>query len=123
MLIAVTSQNRLTVTSHAGMCRRFLVYVAEDGQVESRDLVEIEKEETFRSSRDAALTHLGQLDVFITGGMGEGLVRRLAASGIRGLVTSEEDPDEAVAAFLEGSLETLPAHDHSHGHDHGGHHH
>lgn len=119
MRIAVTSQNRVTVTSHAGMCRRFWIYDVADGVVRSRELVEIPKEDVFRSHTDATLGHLGPLDVFLTGGMGHGLVRRLAAAGIRGIVTGEQDPDRAVASFLGGTLEELEPHDHGHGHHHG----
>ena len=63
------------------------------------------------------------VQVLITGGMGEGLTRRLAGMGIEGLVTPETDPDLAVAAWLAGTLplgrpEAHGGHDHSHGHDH-----
>jgi predicted Fe-Mo cluster-binding NifX family protein len=36
--IGITSQNRRTVTGHAGRCRRFWVYDVKDGQVLERRL-------------------------------------------------------------------------------------
>jgi hypothetical protein len=36
--------------------------------------------------------------------MGQGLVARLERMGIEGLITSEPDPDRAVALYLAGSL-------------------
>jgi predicted Fe-Mo cluster-binding NifX family protein len=62
------------------------------------------------------------VDVLIAGGMGRGLADRLERRGIRALVTSETDPDRAVAAYIAGHLETLAAQcreGHGHYHDHG----
>jgi hypothetical protein len=36
--------------------------------------------------------------------MGQGLIMRLARMGIEGLVTTESDPDCAVALYLAGNL-------------------
>ena len=47
---------------------------------------------------------------------------RLKNQGVLPIVTAEENPDEAVRAFLEGTLTALPAvpnnHCHEHDHDH-----
>ncbi len=102
--IAVASQNRRNVTGHAGKCRRFWVYDIESGAVKGRQLLELPREQSFHEHTGAEPHPLQGVQVLITGGMGEGLARRLAGMGIEGLVTSETDPDHAVAAYLAGTL-------------------
>ena len=123
MKIAVASQNRKSVTGHAGKCRKFWIYAIKSGTVEDRQLLELPREQSFHEHRGPAPHPLAGVQVLITGGMGEGLTRRLAGMGIEGLVTPETDPDLAVAAWLAGTLplgrpEAHGGHDHSHGHDH-----
>jgi len=119
MKIAVTSQNRKTITGHAGKCRKFWVYEIEDSEVKGKSLLELPIEQSFHESHGQPHP-LDTMHALITGGMGQGLVRRLSAKGIEGLVTSETDPDQAVAAYLGGRLETRPSEEH---HDHADHHH
>lgn len=121
--IAVTSQNRKTITGHAGKCRKFWLYEVEQGQVKDKTLLELPKEESFHESHGRPHP-LDDTDVLICGGMGLGLVNRLKAKGTEGLITTETDPDRAVAAYLAG---TLPlgepeSHGHDHDHDHDHHH-
>lgn len=74
----------------------------------------------------ASLT-LDAVNVLICGGMGSGLAQRLKARGIQGLVTTESDPDGAVAAYLAGRLPLGELEIHEEGHEHRerhhGHHH
>jgi predicted Fe-Mo cluster-binding NifX family protein len=121
--IAVASQNRKSVTGHAGTCRKFWVYAVEAKAVKDKTLLELPREQSFHDYRGAEPHPLQGVQVLITGGMGEGLARRLAGMGIEGLVTPETDPDLAVAAWLAGTLplgqpEAHGEHNHSHGHDH-----
>ena len=123
MKIAVASQNRKSVTGHAGKCRKFWIYAIESGAVKDKTLLELPREQSFHDYRGAEPHPLQGVQTLITGGMGEGLARRLAGMGIEGLVTPETDPDLAVAAFLAGTLplgqpEAQGEHDHPHGHDH-----
>ncbi|MDD2662940.1 MAG: NifB/NifX family molybdenum-iron cluster-binding protein [Dechloromonas sp.] len=120
MQIAVTSQNRRTITEHAGKCRKFWIYDIESGAVAGRRLVELDLEQSFHASHHAFPAPLAGIGVLITGSMGAGLHQRLRSQGILPLITTEEDPDRAVAAFLENRLETLPMHHdhHCHSHDH-----
>ncbi len=123
MKIAVTSQDRKTVTAHAGMCRRFWIYAVDDGQqTGAKTLLELSKEQSLHESHGTGPHPLDAVDVLIAGGMGSGLADRLARQGIRALVTAETNPDSAVAAFVAGRLETLAAQcreGHGHHHDHG----
>ena len=105
--IAVTSQNRKTVTEHAGKCRKFWIYDVRQGQVTGRTLLELPIEQSFHESPAGQAHPLDAVDVLITAGIGSGLQQRLQQSGIQSVVTSEEDPDQAVAVFLAGELERL----------------
>ena len=124
MKIAVTSQNRKTVTGHAGKCRKFWIFDVEGRVVMGKQLLELSLEQSFHESPHDQPHPLDGVNVLISGGMGFGLQNRLKQKGIVALATSETDPDQAVALWLEGTLPeaTEDAHDHDH-HDHGHHHH
>jgi predicted Fe-Mo cluster-binding NifX family protein len=113
--IAVTSQNRRTITEHAGRCRIFWLYQAEQGKVTGKALLRLPREQCFHDSSPHEPHPLDEVQVLIAGGMGHGLLRRLAMKGITGLVTTETDPDKAVAAYLAGSLESGSPCLHAHG--------
>jgi predicted Fe-Mo cluster-binding NifX family protein len=109
MKIAITSQNRRTITDHAGVCRRFWVFRTDGGSVIHKHLVELPKEESFRHAAADEPHPLDGVQALITGGTGPGLVRRLAERGIRCIVTDEMDPRTAVTAYLAGTLVEKPA--------------
>ncbi len=128
MKIAVTSQNRKTITSHAGKCRKFWVYEIKDHSVRDKHLLELPLSQSFHECDHDAPHPLDGVRLLISGGLGLGLQRRLQRKGIVALATAETDPDKAVAAWIAGSLIELPpdAHDgheygqgHGHGHGHG----
>ena len=104
MKIAVTSQNRKTITGHAGSCRKFLVFTVEDNKITNKELHELPKEQAFRASPSHMPHPLDNIDVFMTSGMGQGLIMRLANKGIQCVITREEDPDKAVTLYLCGSI-------------------
>lgn len=118
MKIAVTSQNRKTVTGHAGKCRKFWIYEVEGSAVTSKNLLELPIEQSFHESSHAATHPLDDVNVLIAGGMGQGLQFRLKQKGIQALSTAETDPDRAVDAWLAGTLEEVPAELHNHAHNH-----
>ncbi|RTE65662.1 nitrogen fixation protein [Amphritea opalescens] len=101
MKIAITSQNRKTVTPHAGVCRNFWVFTINDQQITDKTLLELTKEQSFHNSEPLAAHPLDGIDVLLTGGMGAGLPKRLARQGIEALVTPESDPTEAVSCYLD----------------------
>jgi predicted Fe-Mo cluster-binding NifX family protein len=119
MKIAVTSQNRKTVTGHAGKCRKFWVYEIEGSEIHGRDLLELPIEQSFHESAHDAPHPLDGVNVLIAGGMGFGLQQRLKQKGILAVATSETDPDRAVAAWLDGTLPEAAPEAHEHGHEHG----
>ena len=119
MKIAVASQNRNSITDHAGHCRKFWIYQVEQGLISQKKLLELAKEQSFHESSPHDSHPLDDVQVLLAGNMGLGLTRRLNAKGINAIITPETDPDRAVAAFLDGSLEISDpkAHDHDgHGH-------
>jgi len=105
MKIAVTSQNRKTITEHAGRCRKFWIFTVDNNEIVDKSLLELPKEQSFRESPPHGSHPLDDIDVLITGGMGQGLVTRLAGKGIKGLVTKESDPEKVVLHYLTGSFE------------------
>jgi len=117
MKIAVTSQNRKSITEHAGRCRKFWVFVVENNKIVDRALLELPKEQAFHESSPHESHPLDDIDVLIAGGLGQGLVMRLARKGITGLVTKESDPEKAVLLYLNGSLESEQPNQHHHGHN------
>ena len=102
--IAVCSQNRKTVTGHAGKCRKFWVYRIQDGQVAGKTLLELPIEQSLHESPADQPHPLDGVHALIAGSMGDGMKQRLIRNGIRGLVTDMQDPDEVVAVFLERAL-------------------
>jgi predicted Fe-Mo cluster-binding NifX family protein len=119
MKIAVASQNRRTITGHAGKCRKFWIYHLEPGVIPHKELLELPREQSFHDSSPHDAHPLDDIQVLIAGGMGSGLQQRLAAKGIQSLITPETDPDKAVTDFLEGTLVREAPHPHF---QHGGHH-
>ncbi|MFN4326796.1 MAG: NifB/NifX family molybdenum-iron cluster-binding protein [Azonexus sp.] len=120
MHIAVTSQNRHSITGHAGKCRKFWVYDIEQGRVMGKQLLELPLKATLHTQHDALPEALAGINVLISGGMGAGLYQRLMQQGILPVITVEEDPDQAITAFLANALERFPPHSHHpcqhHGH-------
>jgi len=117
MLIAVASQNFRTITGHAGMTRRFMVFDAEPGgpphEVERLDLP---KEQSIHEFRGDGAHPLDAVGVVIAGSAGAGFVSRMASRGIKAVVTSETDPMTAVVQYLAGTL-AAPARDDHDGHE------
>lgn len=126
--IAITSQNRRTITEHAGKCRKFWIYDIEEDQVVGKTLLELPIEQSFHESSPHDPHPLDAVQVLITGGMGPGLRHRLTVKGINALITPETDPDRAVATYLQGTLEVgagscdHETHQHQHQHQHHQHH-
>jgi predicted Fe-Mo cluster-binding NifX family protein len=113
MKIAIASQNRRTITEHAGRCRKFWIYAVEDNQITRKTLLELPKEQSFHDSSPHDPHPLDDAQVLIAGGMGHGLFRRLERKGITGIVTLETDPEKAVIVYLAGTLAVGSPHAHT----------
>jgi predicted Fe-Mo cluster-binding NifX family protein len=118
MLIAIASQNFRTITGHAGMTRRFMVFNAEPGQPPQEvDRLDLPKEQAIHEFQGDAHP-LDAVQVVIAGSAGAGFVNRMAARGIKAIATAETDPVTAVVDYLAGTL-AAPAPD-DHGAEGGG---
>lgn len=120
MKIAVGSQNRKSVTEHAGRTRRFTVWETTPG-TEPRHVkwIALPKELAFHEFHGSGPHPIDEVDVLIVGGAGPGFVRRLADRGVTVVQTSETDPEKAVRDYLAGTLAPAAEHGHGHGHGHG----
>ncbi len=120
-LVALTTQNRKTITGHAGMCRNFMVFKLDGPEVTLQRMVELEREQTFHELTDDMSHPLDGIDLLISGGMGAGLQQKLARRGIESLITSETDPLRALTLLAQGALPVLSpaAHAHHHNDEHG----
>lgn len=119
MKIAVTSQNKREITEHAGRCRKFWIYEVNEGKIDKKSLLELPKEQAFHNSSPNEPHPLDDVQVFLTGSMGRGLIQRLEAKSIEPIITKEKEPERAVAAYLDGTLEQVPYEHHHHvGHEH-----
>jgi predicted Fe-Mo cluster-binding NifX family protein len=112
MKIAVTSQNKREVTEHAGRCRNFFIYEIVDGSISQKTLLELSKEQSFHESHGDQAHPLDDIQLFIAGSMGMGLINRLKAKGIECVITQEKEPDKVVAAYLDGSIDKLSSPQH-----------
>ena len=99
----MTSQNRKTVTEHAGKCRKFWIYETRAGRVTGKTLLELPIEQSLHETPAGAPHPLDGVDVLITAGIGDGLRQRLVSRGIDTRVTSEQNPDAAVEALIAAS--------------------
>ena len=98
--IAVTSQNRKTVTEHAGKCRKFWIYETQGGRVLGKTLLELPLEQSLHSSASDETHALDEVDVLVTASIGGGLKQRLNDKGIETIVTDRTDPDAVVEALI-----------------------
>ena len=122
MTIAVAYENEM-IYQHFGHTAQFKVYQVEDGKVVSSLVVD-----TNGSGHGALAGFLfnNGIDVLICGGIGAGAQMALAQAGIRLYGGVSGDADEAVEAFLSGTLDYNPNvmcshHGHGEGHICGSH--
>ncbi|NFV78757.1 NifB/NifX family molybdenum-iron cluster-binding protein [Magnetospirillum aberrantis] len=113
MRIAVASQNLLTVTGHAGKTRSFIVYEAQSGQIpEQIGRLQLPAEQTIHNWSADAPHPLDSMDAIIVGSAGANFVAAMTRRGVETVITDATDPAAAVVAFMAGTLDRLPPHDH-----------
>lgn len=101
--VAICSQNRKTITEHAGKCRKFWIYDIRQGEVIGKTLLELPIEQALHSASADEPHPLDDVHALIAASMGSGLQQRLRQRGIYGIVTEESDPDQAIATLLESA--------------------
>jgi predicted Fe-Mo cluster-binding NifX family protein len=101
---AVTSQDFLTITGHAGKTTRFLIFEAELGHepVETGrlDLADDQTIHSFTGGKHP----LDEVKVLIAGSAGQCFVDRMQARGVITVTAPGIEPRAAVAAYLAGLL-------------------
>lgn len=120
--IGVTSQNFRTITGHAGMTRRFLVYGCNgDGEWVEVERLDLPKEMSMHEFRGDEHP-VDKLDILITANCGAGFINRLRNRGVEVVATSETSPLTAIKALIAGEpLPPAEPHEHDDDHHHHGH--
>jgi predicted Fe-Mo cluster-binding NifX family protein len=109
MKIGVTSQNFRTITAHAGMARRFMIFEAAGGQPVEIARLDLPAEMSLHAHPIGAAHPIDQIDILITASAGEGFIHKAAERGVKVILTSETDPLAAVSAVLSGAPLPAPA--------------
>ena len=115
MKIAVTYESGL-IFQHFGHTAAFKIYEVENGDIKSSDVVD-----TNGHGHGALADFLKALgvEVLICGGIGGGAQMALNNAGIKFYGGVQGDADDAVEAFLSGTLQYNPCVQcNHHGHDH-----
>jgi len=118
MKIAIASQNKTAITEHTGQGRKFWIYETKHGEIIGKNMLELSPEQSFHNSSGDEPHPLDDVQVLISGGMGRGLVRRLQRKGIEAVITKETDLDNAVRAYIDGSLVRVEPECHEHEGEH-----
>lgn len=105
MLIALASQNRQSLTAHAGKCRHF--FIVDTAQGFSPRSLELEPGQMLSVWSGEGEHPLLGVEAVIAASMGQGVAKKLAALGIQACPTSERELEQAVALFVEGRLPLL----------------
>lgn len=110
MRIAVSTRDGASICGHLGKCKKFLVYETDGGTVVDRKMISVggmcpgHGRHGHEEGHAHNVSPFDGCDAVITQGMGQGMLNALAGSGIRPVITSLSDPDEAVRLFLAGGL-------------------
>jgi predicted Fe-Mo cluster-binding NifX family protein len=119
MKIAIPTEET-NVSSHFGKCENFTIVEIENSKIKGKVIVNTEGNQ--HGLLPAFLAAHG-VNVVIAGGMGEGARKNLVSNNIEIISGVRGNIDEAINAFLAGTLESsdegCSGHDHSHGHEHG----
>jgi|SRR5208283_4495512 len=127
MKVGVVTDDNKTISPHFGRAQYYLVYEIQDGKILSketrpksshhhRDEVQLhrsEVEETGHnpdghseaSLHDSMLSNVRDCEALITGGIGYGMYASIKQLGIKPYVTSTAIADDAIQAYIKGTLD------------------
>lgn len=104
MIVGVTSQNKKTVTGHAGKCRKFRVFESIGNDLTEHSLLELGLDETVHAAGSDPKHPIADFDVLITSGCGEGFVRKMQQMNINLVkVSPEMTVEQATEKFFSES--------------------
>ncbi len=112
MKISVASDGPM-VAEHFGHCEGFTVYTVTDKKVEKKEFVQ---NPGHRPGVLPNLLHELGVDVVIAGGMGQGAVDIFCQHDIRVITGARGKTDDAVTAYLNGTLASSGSVCHEHAH-------
>ncbi|MCW8862194.1 MAG: nitrogen fixation protein [Rhodospirillales bacterium] len=106
MRFAISSQNFMTITRHAGKTRRWIIFEANDGAAPVEvERLQLPEDMAIHNFADDGPHPLYDVDVVIVGSCGEGFVRRMACHGVVAVPTEIKDPVLAIRSYLSGDLQ------------------
>ena len=115
MKIGIASDDKKSIAQHFGRTRGFVIADIVDGKVKSKEY----KENFFTShnqpgrseqhgehghSHSSILTPLRDCDVVLARGMGRRIYDDLRGANIESVITTLPGVDEAIAAYIDGTL-------------------
>ena len=118
MKIAAATDDGRTISMHFGQARQYVVVTVENGQVVGKEV----RDKVFHHHGVGDHHHdhdhghgphaqmaasIGDCQVMLVGGMGRPAYDSLKGYGIEPVITSVREIDQAVAAFLGGTLTNL----------------
>lgn len=106
MKIALASQNRRSLTAHAGKCRHFFIVDTDRPDIlQSRELPLSQVLHVWSGEG----THfLEGIELLVAASIGSGVVEKLSRRGIRALATPERELSRIVEKLIDNSLPTIP---------------
>ncbi|MBF0620948.1 MAG: nitrogen fixation protein [Magnetococcales bacterium] len=111
MKIAISSQNKKSVTGHPGKCRNFWIFQIDDAQqIVDKKLLTLEMEQMFHQHPADQPHPLDEVDVLISGMMALWLQQRMAHYNVKAIATSETDLEKTLSDYLDGTLSLIPVH-------------
>lgn len=118
MKIAVATSDGKTISMHFGQAPQYVVVTVDDGVIVGREV----REKAFHHHGPAGHDHdqghghgphaemaaaISDCEAMIVGGMGRPAYVSLKARGIEPIITSLSDIDQAVQAYVVGTLDNL----------------
>lgn len=124
MKIAMPYANGM-VNPHFGQSREFIIFESEGKEVKGSSIINNE-DSCHNHEGLAGLLKAQGVDVVITGGVGQPMVRALGKMGFKVVTGASGDVKKVANDYLNGTLETADIKlcgcgDHEHGDDHGHH--
>lgn len=106
MKIALASQNRRSLTAHAGKCRHFFVFDTETGGAPVS--VNLSPAQVLHNWTGEGAHPLDGVNTLIAASVGTGVAVKLTRRGLRVLASSERDLLRVLERLADGSLPLEP---------------
>ncbi len=110
--VAITSQNKKTVTKHAGKCLNFLIYTIENDEITNKTVLELQVDEilkhTIQEDRDIDSNNwLFDVNILLTGSMGNSAKEYFTRQNVAAFIIKEKDPEITIEKLINGTLEAF----------------